>query len=312
MNKPILLTRGSPLARKQTELVLEALLAADCNGDACAVSCCGDRDKRTPLPAFGGFGVFVKALEEALLAGQGDGAVHSLKDVPCRLAPGLELACYLPRDSSRDLLVTRAGLPLKALPEGARVGSSSLRRKAQLLRARPDLKVQNLRGNIETRLSHVDEGNLDAIVIAEAGLNRLDIAHDGAFPLPFITAPGQGIIVVEASPRSSCFDLFRSLDHQPTRLQALTERAFLEAVGIGCHLPLAANAEWHGNKLTVTAEILSPDGAWTERQSLNSTVEDETAAAKLGRRLWSDLADRPKVKEILHLFPLRKGIGDQP
>ncbi|MDD4365794.1 MAG: hydroxymethylbilane synthase [Synergistales bacterium] len=312
-DKPTLLTRGSPLARRQTELVLGALRSVGHDGNLRIVQSCGDRDRTTPLPSFGGFGVFVKALEEALLDGGGDGAVHSLKDVPCRLAPGLELACHLPRGSARDLLVSREGLTLEELPEGARVGSSSLRRKAQLLRARPDLDVQDLRGNVETRLHRVDEGHFDAIVIAEAGLRRLSIDHDGACPLPFVTAPGQGIIVVEASPRSDWFDLFRSLDHKPTRLQALAERTVLEAVGLGCHLPLAVSALWHEETLTVTAEILSLDGAWTERESLGEAVCDDDGAVELGRRLWSSLASRPKLGELLRLcrLPL-EGIGVQP
>ena len=307
---PTLLTRGSPLARRQTELVLEALCACGHDGCCQVIESCGDRDQRTALPEFGGFGVFVKALEEALLAGEGDGAVHSLKDVPCDLAPGLELACHFPRGSTRDLLVTAEGLCLADLPRGARVGSSSLRRRAQLLRTRPDLEIGDIRGNVGTRLGHVSEGRLDAIVLAEAGLQRLGLSPRGTHPLPFLVAPGQGIIVVEASPKSDWFDAFRGLDHRPTRLEALAERSFLGQVGLGCHLPLAASAQWEGDRLTLTAEILSLDGAWTERESLSAAVVDDDDAIELGHELWRRLDSRPQMKKLLEAcrLPLKAGL----
>ncbi|QVL37246.1 hydroxymethylbilane synthase [Aminirod propionatiphilus] len=309
---PTLLTRGSPLARRQTDLVLEALCGFGHDGCCRVVHSCGDRDRMTPLSAFGGFGVFVKALEEALFAGEGDGAVHSLKDVPCDLAPGLELACHLPRGSARDLLVTADGLSLADLPPGARVGSSSLRRRAQLLRARPDLEISSLRGNVETRLRRVDEGDLDAIVLAEAGLQRLGLDRDGARPLPFITAPGQGIVVVEASPLSAWFEAFRSLDDRSTRLQALAERSFLAQVGLGCHLPLASEARWEGDRLVLTAEILSLDGVWTERESLGFPVVDDKGAVGLGRELWTRLASRPQMETLLAACRLPMEAGVRP
>jgi len=192
-----LLTRSSPLAMAQARMWKDRIESLGHSVRLLDVSTHGDRDRRRHLACFGGFGAFVKALEDRLLSGQGHGAVHSLKDVPSVQPDGLVIAGVLERGPRGDVLVTREGLLLEELPEGASVGTSSLRRTAQILRARRDLKVLCCRGNVHSRLRKLEDGHFDAIILAKAGLERLGIKVPFR-ELPFITSPAQGAVALEA------------------------------------------------------------------------------------------------------------------
>ena len=202
-----LLTRGSTLALVQTERVASSLRFLGLDVDLDPVSTKADRDTISPLCSFGGSGAFSSCIEEALLRGMGDGAVHSLKDLPSCCREGLEIAAVCPRDSVEDLLLCREEQNLENLPRGAVVGTSSPRRRAQLLRLRPDLSVRELRGNVATRLQKLHDGLYDAIVLAHAGLDRLGIRTQNTMPLPFLPAPCQGIIALEAPLNGALFPL---------------------------------------------------------------------------------------------------------
>lgn len=306
----ILLTRGSSLALAQARMVEDALAAEGYSTEIRTVSTHGDRDRKTHLAAFGGFGAFVKALEEEMLNGKGDAAVHSLKDVPSCLPPGLEMTAFLPRGPVHDVLVTRKGVSLAELPERATLGTSSLRRKAQVLRERPDIRIVPLRGNVGTRLQRVREGAVDATILAEAGLFRLGLDVAGAVRLPFITAPCQGIIGIEARKTSETALALKAIDHFPTRMEALGERAFLAEVGCGCHLPLAALGRYAEGRLRLEAHVYSDDGGRTEEVSLERPVSTDEEALRLGVELWASLSDRPLARTLIERA--RKELGVVP
>lgn len=295
----ILLTRGSPLARIQTRGWMDALESLGAETTLQAVSTHGDRDRTTPLPCFGGFGAFVKALEEKLLAGEGDGAVHSLKDVPVAQPEGLVLAGVLPRGPVGDLLVTREGLSLETLPPGARVGSSSLRRTAQGLRVRKDLRFLCCRGNVQTRLRKLEAGELDALILAEAGVRRLGLDLPGAVRLPFLSTPGQGAVALETRAGSVLESLARQTNHLPTWLEVCGERQVLGAFGKGCSAPVAVQGRYEGDVLTLEAEVLALDGSQSVGASLGGPAGTEEEARALGQTLWDSLAEAPLVRRLL-------------
>src|SRR6266540_1475361 len=202
MPKLVIATRGSALALRQVEMVVEALSKAtpEVEIETCVVHTQGDRDQTTSLEAIGGQGVFVKDIERRLLDGEADVAVHSLKDMPAQEPSGLTIAAVLPRDDARDVLVSRDGGLLKALRQDARVGTDSRRRAVQLLAMRPDLKIASIRGNVDTRLRKVDAGEYDAVLLAAAGLDRLGLAARVAQtfgPDQIIPAVGQGAIAIQ-------------------------------------------------------------------------------------------------------------------
>jgi hydroxymethylbilane synthase len=276
-------TRGSALALWQTEYVA-AKLRARLPGleiEVRRVETQGDRVRDRALSRVGGKGLFVKEIEEALLAGEVDLAVHSLKDMPTEQPPGLVLAAILERADPRDALVSSGGRgDLAALPVGARVGTSSLRRRAQLLAARPDLQVVDLRGNVDTRLRKLYEGQYDAIVLAVAGLARL--GHDEAFdqalpPEVMLPAVGQGALCVEirtgdAGTRAR----LATLDHEPTRQATAAERAFLRRLEGGCQVPIGAYGQVEDGRLWLRGLVASPDG----RQVLRDEVAGAAAEAE--------------------------------
>ncbi len=261
-------TRGSKLALAQTNLVIEALRAAhpDLDVELCIIQTEGDRRRRASLLAIGGQGVFTRELEVALLDGDIDVAVHSLKDLPSLLPEGLVLAATPPRENPRDVLVARGGTLLERLPDGAVVGTGSLRRRAQLLRLRPGLQMKDIRGNVDTRLAKLDTGEYDAIILAVAGLSRLGalagmqaevLATEAVLP-----APAQGILGLECrADDSATRDILASINHAPTFASATAERAVLSHFGIGCRLPVAALAEIEGDTLRLRARVLSADGS---------------------------------------------------
>lgn len=258
-------TRGSQLAEAQTQLVIGALkrLRPGTQVTVRRVRTAGDVFRRRPISELGGVGAFVREIDDLLLDGEIDFAVHSLKDVPTKLRRGIEVAAVLKRGDPRDFLVCR--VPLSRLPSGARVGTSSLRRRAQVLRKRGDLIAVPLRGNVPTRVNKVSTGDLDGAVVAKAGLDRLGIAPRG-FPLPikdFVPAPAQGAIAVVTRTGSDAASLVGCLDHRPTRLATETEREVMRLLGGGCTAPVGIYAKCVSDKVTVKAMILSIDGKKT-------------------------------------------------
>ncbi|MBX7110704.1 MAG: hydroxymethylbilane synthase [Dehalococcoidia bacterium] len=258
-----LATRGFALALAQSELVAAALRAADpaVEVEFVEVHTEGDADRRTPLSILGGRGVFVRAVEEALLEGRADIAMHSLKDVPTTVPEGLVLGAFLERGDPRDVLVASGGRRLRDLPPGAVVGTSSNRRAALLHALRPDLDVRDVRGNVDTRVRRVAEGAYDAVLIAAAGLDRLGRLREATQlfeAMEFLPAPGQGTIVVECRAGDDATrGLLDQIDHAPTRAAAIAERSFLAALGSGCTLPVGAYAQVDDGLLVLRAMVAS-------------------------------------------------------
>ncbi len=288
-------TRGSKLALTQTDIVVDALRAANPDLDVRVriVRTEGDRDTRTSLAELGGRGVFVKELEEALLMGEIDLAVHSLKDLPTELPLGLVIAAVPERADARDALVSRDGAPLAAHPPGARVGTGSARRAAQVLALRPDLRTLDIRGNVDTRLRRLDEGAYDAIVVAMAGLSRLGLAHRASEvfdPAVITPAVGQGALAVEARGSDDlALEALRPLDHELTRVCIEAERAFLRRLGAGCRFPAGAHATLDQGSVRVIGALAERPGAPVVRGELRGAPAD---AERLGAALAEELAAR--------------------
>ena len=261
-------TRGSPLARAQTREVRERLEAAHGPGrfdfEVRVIKTSGDRIQDRPLAEAGGKGLFTKEIEEALLAGEVDIAVHSMKDMPTVLPAGLAVTCILPREDVRDAFISLKARGLADLPKGAVVGTSSLRRQAQIMHLRPDLAVTGLRGNVETRLMKIEGGAADATLLACAGLKRLGLASRITAPIPteeMLPAVAQGAIGVET--RADDFamaELLGPINDQPSALAVAAERAFLAKLDGSCRTPIAALAELDSGGLVFRGMILTPDG----------------------------------------------------
>jgi hydroxymethylbilane synthase len=284
-------TRGSALAMTQTESVVAALRARHAGLDVRVqrITTTGDVMRDVPLATMGGRGVFVDAIENALRQGEIDLAVHSAKDLPSRIPDDLAIAAFLERADPRDVLVSRAGT-LEELPDGARVGTSSLRRVSLIHAVRPDINTLDLRGNVDTRLRKLDAGDYDAIVLAGAGLIRLSLTNRVTEWLPaesFLPSPGQGALAIEV--RASDADLqqlCRPLAHAPTEAALAAERAFLAQLGVGCAAAVGAHATVDGNDaLTLRAMIGAPDG-----RSVSGGATDRTdRATELGESLAARL-----------------------
>ena len=257
-------SRGSALALWQAEHVKTRLRALGHSAEIRVITTSGDRVEGR-LESVGGKGAFLKEIEEALLAEEIDLAVHSLKDVPVSLPRGLVLCAVLERADPRDALVSANGTLLAALPAGARVGTTSLRRRAQLLAVRPDLVVGDLRGNVDTRLRKLREGAFDAIVIATAGITRLGRATEiteRIEPGLILPAPGQGAIALECRDADAGVAAAVQQLHHPDSARAVeAERAFLEGLGGGCNVPLGAFAEVQGAELWLRAVVAREDGS---------------------------------------------------
>jgi hydroxymethylbilane synthase len=297
-------TRGSRLAVQQAEWV-QARLREVAPGVTVAlqrIKTSGDMIVDVPLAAIGGKGLFVKEIEEALLRGEIDLAVHSMKDVPTILPDGLDILCVPAREDPRDVLISREAVSLDHLPRGSRVGTSSLRRQAQLLHHRPDLTVQLLRGNLDTRLRKLRNGEYDAIVLAAAGLRRMGWANEVTEYLPpevSLPAIGQGALGLEGR-RDDGFvrDLVAPLEHPPTRTAITAERALLERLEGGCQVPIAAHATIKGDTLILDGLIASVDGQRFIRDLVQGPVPDARA---LGVQLAEKLLARggaPILNEI--------------
>lgn len=259
-------TRPSALARWQTHWVTESLRLAwpdlDCTETVIVTT--GDRVLDRPLPEIGGKGLFTEELERELLEGRLDAAVHSLKDLPVENPAGLTIAAVPPRAEVRDALISAKNLTLDSLPSGAVVGTSSLRRSAQLLASRPDLQIRSLRGNVDTRLRKALAGEYDAIILAGAGLQRLGLVEHVTQWLPLevmLPAPGQGALAVQSrQDDQETLRLLSALDDIPTRLAVTAERAFLSGLGGGCSLPVAAYARIVEGQISLVGLAASSDG----------------------------------------------------
>jgi hydroxymethylbilane synthase len=286
-------TRGSRLALAQAEWVRQRLEHAHPGRRAALVilKTSGDRIRDVPLYEVGGKGLFVKELESALVDGSIDCAVHSLKDVPGALAPGLIIAAVPEREDARDVVVTRGPGGLAALPAGARAGTSSPRRAALLRALRPELAVVNLRGNVDTRLAKLERGEVDALVLAAAGLRRLGLRPphvETCDAREFIPAIGQGALALESRPGAVAEQL-GAIEHRPSRLAIDAERAFLTTVGGTCVTPLAAHATIAADRLTLRALIAHPDGTRMVRgEASGDAAEGARLGAELGQRLLRD------------------------
>ena len=257
------------------------------------ISTGGDRVQDRPLSELGGKGMFTKEIEQALLSGAIDIGVHSGKDVASVLPPGLVLPVFLPRADIRDAFVSLRFASLDDLPQGAKLGTSSLRRAAQMKRHRPDLEIVPFRGNVDTRLEKLARGVADATLLAAAGLDRLDRADRVTAlldPRQFPSAPAQGAIALEIRDGDArVAGLVAPLDHEATRLAVAMERAFLRELDGSCRTPIGAYSELVGDRLTLTGEILSPDGSQVFRGSEAGTAAaPEEIGTALGRRLLDE------------------------
>ena len=295
-------TRRSALAMAQTQVVADRVASVSGRQvEIVQVTTVGDTSRES-LASLGGTGVFASALRDALLAGECDLVVHSLKDLPTKPVPGLRIGATPARADARDVLVCRPGLDLNSLPEGAQVGTGSPRRAAQLLQARPDLLVRDIRGNVDTRLGRVADGDLDAVVLAAAGLGRLGRldAVSQFFELSdWPTAPGQGALALEVreSVSPELDKVLRRLDHSASRLTSSAERAVLARLEAGCAAPIGSTAVIDAELLLVTATVLSPDGSKSLTSSHAGVLEGAAAdrdalAAELGARVADELLDR--------------------
>jgi hydroxymethylbilane synthase len=279
-------TRPSALARWQTFYITERLQSAwkDLRCEEVIITTKGDRILDKPLPEVGGKGLFTHELEGALREGRVDAAVHSLKDLPTEDSPGLSIGLIPERADARDVLIYPQGHTLDDLPSGAVVGTSSNRRRAQVLAYRPDLKMSSIRGNVDTRLRKVSAGEYDAILLAAAGITRLGMQEHISQYLPYeimLPAPGQGALAVQCrSGDEETLNYLRPLEHPSTRLAISAERAFLAALGGGCSLPVGALATVTEDVIELHGVIASPDGT-----SVLRFRDTHTDAMQLGAEL---------------------------
>ncbi|MEM7641222.1 MAG: hydroxymethylbilane synthase [Pseudomonadota bacterium] len=290
-------TRGSPLALAQAHETRMRLMAAmDLPGEAfeiVVIKTTGDRVLDRPLKEIGGKGLFTREIEDQLLAGDIHIAVHSMKDMPTEQPPGLVLDVYLPREDVRDAFITLDGLNIAELPSGSRVGTSSLRRRAQLILRRPNLEVVEFRGNVQTRMEKLRGGVADATFLAMAGLNRLnmsDVPRTAMSPNAMLPAIAQGAIGIERrSDDHAMADILAAIHDRDTGLRIAAERAFLRTLDGSCETPIAGLALLEGGSLSLRGEILRPDGSDVLEEAGTAPAED---GAALGVELARKLLDR--------------------
>lgn len=290
MQTLIIGSRRSQLAQTQSNLIRQQLLAAwpDLQIEIELIDTQGDLNRNDPLPAIGGKGLFTLELEEALRQRRIDLAVHSLKDLPIEDSPGLKVVAISQRAPTCDVLVCRMADRVEGLPQGAVIGTSSLRRAAQVLALRPDLSIKDIRGNVDTRLRKLDDPahGYDAILLAQAGLSRLGYQLDHAHPIDeeiVLPAPGQGALAVQGradDPETTSY--LQILDHIATRSAVTAERAFLGGLGGGCSLPVGALAKVNNNQLFLKAMVADPNGKRLIKVTGQSTPDQ---AEELGHQL---------------------------
>jgi hydroxymethylbilane synthase len=298
-------TRGSKLALVQANMVRDRLGATGCPCEIVILKTTGDRIQDRSLADAGGKGLFVKELEDALLKEEIDLAVHSMKDVPTALPPGLALSAFLEREDPSEAFLSPKAKTLADLPKGARLGTSSVRRHAQAARARPDLDIVLLRGNVDTRLRKLDAGEMDAIFLALAGLKRLGLAARATQvldPKDWLPSLGQGVVGIEIRETDThAREMTGALNHEPSELALTCERAFQAALDGSCRTPIAGLATLDGNTLSFDGEVLSPDGCAFEATSFtvglghNPRAEAERAGHEAGILL------KPRVVKWLAL-----------
>jgi len=285
-------TRKSPLALWQANEVsrLITLHHPEVNVELVTMSTRGDKILDTPLAKVGGKGLFVKELEVGMLEGTADLAVHSMKDVPVEFPEGLELSILLEREDPTDAFVSNAYENLEALPEKARVGTSSLRRQAQLQARFPHLQIISLRGNVNTRLKKLDDGEYDAIILASAGLKRLEMEHRIRLAIPpeqSLPAIGQGVVGIETRVGDeNTLQYLRALDHAETRLRITAERAMNEKLQGGCQVPMAGYSVLHGDSLHLRGLVAETDGSRVLHAEVTGPAEQAHA---LGTQVAEDL-----------------------
>ena len=307
--KPIRIgTRGSMLAKWQAEFVRKKILeATGVDAEIVIVKTTGDKLQQAPLSQIAGKGVFIKELEEALLYEQIDLAVHSVKDIPTEVPSRLCFPVICRREDTRDCLVAANGETLASLRQGARVGTSSLRRQAQIRHARADLDIRDLRGNVDTRLRKVSSGEYDAILLAKAGLDRLGWSNrisEVLSPEVCMPAVGQGALGVQARLKDAeIADALAPLDDYETRQSIVAERALLGALEGGCQVPLGAWARLERGELTMDAVVCSPDGVQYIRQRASAPPDQ---ARELGQRVAQLLIDSG-AREILEEVYRQRG-----
>ena len=291
-HKIIIGSRGSQLALWQANWVKSQLENLHGNADISirVITTSGDKIKDVPLSKIGGKGLFVKEIEEALLAKEIDLAVHSMKDVPIEIPSQLEISIITKRENPLDALISKNGIKLADLPQGATIGTSSLRRSSQLLNYRNDFKIHPLRGNVDTRLKKVEEGKYDAILLASAGLNRLgwsnriteEISHEIIIP-----AMGQGALGIETRlGDSKTYNFISSLNHEQTNYEVSTERALVGKLDGGCQVPIGAYAKTEDNLITLKGLVSSLDGKIIHKSEIVGPIDD---AINIGQDLGEEL-----------------------
>ncbi len=296
-------TRGSKLALAQTHSVVDQLkkVIPEIAAEVTVIKTSGDIMQDVSLMQIGGQGVFVKEIEEALLSGSIDLAVHSMKDVPGDIPERLTFAAVLQREDVRDVLVSRGNVKLEFLPRGARIGTGSLRRGAQIQSILPDVTIMPLRGNIDTRLKKIETENLTGVILAAAGMKRLGYAQVISQFLPIelmLPAVGQGALGLQI--RETDTDLFKvlaKLNHVPTATEVAAERSYLRALGGGCRLPIAAYGLIEGGRLTLEGLVAAPNGASVVRDKVWGELNDAEA---MGKRL-ADMIMEKGGKKLLDL-----------
>jgi hydroxymethylbilane synthase len=277
-NKKIIIgTRGSRLALWQANWVKSALIDHDFEVNILVIKTKGDKILDVPLAKVGGKGLFVKEIEQALITGEIDVAVHSMKDMPAEIPPGLCIGAVPERETTEDVLISRNKVVFSELKIGARIGTSSLRRSAQILNVRDDIKIDPLRGNIETRLKKLETENLDAVILAGAGVKRLNLENriteylDEKIMLPAVAQGALCIEIREDDPRVN--RIVSQLNHEETRSVVMGERSFLKHLGGSCQVPVAGHGKIENNSFTICGLVAEPDGSVVYRETLSGPAE---------------------------------------
>jgi len=309
MNKLRIGSRGSKLALAQANLVKDLLAKKGVDTEINIIKTSGDTFTDRPLHEVQGFGVFVREIDDSMLAGQIDIAVHSMKDIPTERPPELTIAAVMKRDSPYDFLLTREDTKLKDLPEGSIIGTTSLRRRAQLSRFRTGFNIKELRGNIDTRLRKLKEGQYDGIFLAEAGLERLnwDIPGERLDPDDFVPSANQGTVVIVTKKDSIAQIAAQDLNDIRTRLETRIERIIIGILGGGCLVPIGAFAQTEGNEIHVRTEVLSVDGKRCVKiDEYINPAEYEKEAERIGNEL-NKKGGGKLVDEAVKMFAAKRG-----
>jgi hydroxymethylbilane synthase len=302
-------TRGSKLALAQANLVKDLLSQNGVPTEIKIIKTSGDTITDRPLHEVQGFGVFVREIDDSMLAGDIDIAVHSMKDVPTERPSELTIAAVMKRDSPYDFILTRDNTKLKDLPKGAIIGTTSLRRRSQLSRFRDDLALKELRGNIDTRLRKLKEGQYDGIFLAEAGLERLkwDLPGERLSPDEFVPSANQGTVVIVTKKDSEAKIATQVLNDELTRLETRIERIIIGILGGGCLVPIGAFAKMEGNEIHIRTEVLSVDGKRCVKiDEFINPAEYEKEATRIGIEL-NNKGGGKLVEEAVKMFAAKRG-----